>query len=213
MILIPLGPPGSGKGTQAKRVSDKRGLAHLSTGDMFRSAIQAGTPMGLKAKSFIDKGDLVPDDVTIGLIADRIQAPDCKAGFILDGFPRTLPQAEALNGLLKEKGLSVGKVILFEIPDEELVGRLTGRRVCGKCGAMYHIAASPPKKADTCDKCGTSPLTQRSDDKEDVIRNRLAVYHKQTSPLVDFYTKSGKLQRLDATRPPDQVQSLLERLL
>ena len=213
MILIPLGPPGSGKGTQAKRISGKNGWAHLSTGDMFRAAIQNSTPMGLKAKTFIDRGDLVPDEVTIGLIADRIEAPDCKKGFILDGFPRNISQAEALAALLKKKNLSVGLVVLFDIPDEELVGRLTGRRVCGKCGAMYHITASPPKKADTCDKCGTSPLTHRSDDREDVIRNRLSVYHKQTAPLIEYYRKTAKFETVDATRAPDAVQASLEKLL
>ena len=213
MILIPLGPPGSGKGTQAKRISTKRGWAHLSTGDMFRAAIKDGTPMGLQAKLFMDKGDLVPDAVTIGLIADRIEAPDCKKGFILDGFPRTIPQAEALGELLKKKNLSVDLVVLFDIADEELVGRLTGRRVCGKCGAMFHLTASPPKKPDTCDQCGTSPLTHRSDDSESVIRNRLSVYHKQTAPLIEYYRKAGKFKMIDATVAPDTVQASLEKLL
>jgi adenylate kinase len=213
VILIPLGPPGSGKGTQAKRISSKLGLAHLSTGDMFRAAIQQGTEMGMKAKSFMDKGELVPDTVTIGLIADRIQGSDCKKGFILDGFPRTVAQAEALGELLKKRNTPVDAVVLFEIPDSELIGRLSGRRICSKCGAMYHLTASPPKKADVCDQCGTTPLTHRSDDQIDVIKNRLSVYHNQTAPLIDFYKKSGKFHSIDATRSPDEVEKQLQKFL
>lgn len=213
MILIPLGPPGSGKGTQAKRFSLKRGWAHLSTGDMFRTAIQNSTPLGIQAKSYMDKGELVPDEVTIGLIADRIRQPDCTQGFILDGFPRTVPQAQALAALLAKQGKSVGVVVLFEIPDSQLIGRLSGRRICSKCGAMYHLTLSPPKRADTCDQCGTAPLMHRSDDHVEVIEKRLSVYHKQTSPLIQFYDKQGLLKKIDATRSPDQVEAELEACL
>lgn len=213
MILIPLGPPGSGKGTQAKKISTEKGWAHLSTGDMFRAAIQQGTALGKKAKSFIDQGELVPDDVTIGLIEERIQAPDCKSGFILDGFPRTVPQAQALGKLLEAEGKGIDLVVLFEIPDAELVGRLSGRRICSKCGAMYHVKAAPPKKANTCDQCGTIPLTQRNDDREEVIGNRLSVYHKQTAPLVEFYERAGKFARIDAAQAPEQVHTVLDKLI
>ena len=213
MILIPLGPPGCGKGTQAKRIASRLGLAHLSTGDMFRAAIKDGTEMGKQAKAFIDRGELVPDSVTIGLIADRLKAPDCQSGFILDGFPRTVAQAQALEELLKARGTPIDRVVEFQIPDQELVGRLSGRRTCSKCGAMYHLKAAPPKKPDTCDQCGTSPLTHRSDDHSDVIKNRLNVYHQQTAPLIDFYRKSGKLCTLNASLPPDQVEKQLEKFL
>lgn len=212
MIVILLGPPGSGKGTQAKRLITKHGWPQLSTGDMLRSAIQAGTDLGLKAKTYMDKGSLVPDEVVIGLIQDRIQKPDCKGGVVLDGFPRTIPQAEALDRMLQTLGRSVGKVVLFEIPDHELVARLSGRRTCLKCGAMYHVDSAPPKgKSGICDHCGDA-LVQRDDDKPEVITKRLGVYHQQTAPLAGYYRHKKILVSLDARMAPPVVEAALEQM-
>lgn len=206
MILIFLGPPGSGKGTQAKRVAQKRGLPQLSTGDMFRAAITAGTPIGLKAKGFMDQGALVPDEVVVGVIADRIKNPDCASGFVLDGFPRTIPQAESLDKMLTSSGKSVQGAILFDIADSELEARLSGRRTCSKCSAMYHISSMKPKKDGICDQCGGT-LIQRDDDKIEVIQKRLKVYHAQTSPLVEYYKSQGKLKTINAALAPEKVES------
>ncbi|MGK5089611.1 adenylate kinase, partial [Bdellovibrionota bacterium FG-2] len=186
MILVFLGPPGSGKGTQAKKVTGERGWPQLSTGDMLRSAIVDGTKLGLEAKSFMDNGALVPDSVVIGLIAERILRADCKLGFILDGFPRTIPQAEALDRMLAEQSRRVNFTVLFDIPDSELVSRLSGRRTCLKCGAMYHVVAAASRVEGVCDVCGAG-LTQRDDDKEGVILKRLSVYHAQTAPVAGYY--------------------------
>lgn len=212
MILILLGPPGSGKGTQAKRLIDKHAWPQLSTGDMLRTAISQGTPLGLEAKSFMDRGQLVPDSVVVGLIADRIQKPDCQNGFILDGFPRTIPQAQSLDEMLRKVSKSVNSAVLFDVPDALLVSRLSGRRTCLKCGAMYHLEHAPSKKAGVCDRCGAN-LIQRDDDQAEVIQKRLQVYHQQTAPVADYYRKAGKLQVLDATQHPDQVFSELEKAL
>jgi adenylate kinase len=212
MILILLGPPGSGKGTQAKRLMSERQWPQLSTGDMLRAAIKSGTRLGLEAKAFMDKGSLVPDSVVIGLIEERIQEPDSKDGFILDGFPRTIPQADALDAMLQSQRRQVGRVVLFEIPDSELVSRLSGRRTCSKCGAMYHVDTMRPKKSDVCDQCG-SGLIQRDDDKPEVIQKRLQVYHQQTAPVAGFYRKQGKLTSLDATQSPDTVSKSLAQAL
>jgi adenylate kinase len=204
MILVFLGPPGSGKGTQAKRLTAEKKWPQLSTGDMFRANIAKATPMGLAAKKFMDEGQLVPDEVVVGMIRDRIEDPDCAQGFIFDGFPRTIPQAEALDKMLSAKKLTVNRVVEFQIDDSELVGRLSGRRTCTKCGAMYHVTTMPTKVAGVCDKCGGA-VVQRDDDKEAVIQKRLKVYRDQTSPLVAYYTDQGKLRSLDASRPMDQV--------
>lgn len=212
MILIFLGPPGSGKGTQAKRLSSEKGWPQLSTGDMLRGAISQGTKLGLEAKSFMDKGMLVPDAVVIGLIAERIGASDCAKGFILDGFPRTIPQAEALDVMLQKLSRAVDQVILFEIEDQELVSRLSGRRTCSKCGAMYHIQTLKPKKDGICDVCG-SDLIQRDDDKPEVIQKRLRVYHEQTAPVAGYYQKQQKLARLNAAQGFDEVASALDQIL
>jgi adenylate kinase len=212
MILIFLGPPGSGKGTQAKRLSAEKGWPQLSTGDMLRGAISQGTKLGLEAKSFMDKGMLVPDTVVIGLIAERIGASDCKNGFILDGFPRTIPQAEALDVMLKKVGRGVDQVILFEIEDQELVSRLSGRRTCPKCGAMFHIQTLKPKVDGVCDVCSSS-LIQRDDDKTEVIQKRLRVYHEQTAPVAGYYQDQQKLARLNAAQGFDEVASALDQLL
>lgn len=212
MILVLLGPPGSGKGTQAKKLVTEKQWPQLSTGDMLRSAISRGTQLGMEAKSYMDRGALVPDAVVIGLIAERTQSADCASGFILDGFPRTIPQAEALNKMLKERGRAVDRAVLFEIPDSELVKRLSGRRTCLKCGAMYHIETMRPKKDGVCDQC-SSGLVQRDDDQVEVIEKRLKVYHDQTAPLVGFYRGEGKLRVIDASLSTDTVSNALHSAL
>jgi adenylate kinase len=212
MILVLLGPPGSGKGTQAKKLVAERSWPQISTGDMLRAAIGKGTKLGLEAKSFMDKGALVPDAVVIGLIEERTREADSKGGFILDGFPRTIPQAEALDGMLAKQSRKVDRAVLFDVADSELVSRLSGRRTCPKCNSVFHVETQPPKKADVCDKCGSS-LVQRDDDKAETIKNRLSVYHAQTSPLIDFYRKQSKLRTIDAARPPDDVTRALNTSL
>jgi adenylate kinase len=212
MILILLGPPGSGKGTQAKKLVSDRKWPQLSTGDMLRSAISQGTKLGLEAKSFMDRGALVPDAVVIGLIQERTQKEDSKSGFILDGFPRTIPQAEALDKMLQQQGREVSRAVLFKIPDAKLVKRLSGRRTCSKCGAMFHVDTLPSKREGICDQCGNR-LIQREDDKPEVIQKRLAVYHDQTEPLVGFYNRQNKLRSLDADRTPSEVSTALAQAL
>ena len=212
MILVLLGPPGSGKGTQAKKLVTERGWPQLSTGDMLRSAIQEKTELGLKAKGFMDQGALVPDEVVVGLISVRSQMPDCANGFILDGFPRTVSQAQSLDTMLAGRKRSISAAVLFEMPDAELVGRLTGRRTCQRCGAMFHVTTSPSKASGKCDQCG-GPLIQRSDDQEEVIRKRLKVYHEQTAPVTEHYRAKGILKVIDASLAPDQVQSALGAVL
>jgi adenylate kinase len=212
MILIFLGPPGSGKGTQAKRVIKEKHWPQLSTGDMLRAAISQGSKLGLEAKGYMDRGALVPDGVVIGLIGERIAAPDCKGGFILDGFPRTIPQAESLEKMLQDQGKNVDCAVLFDVPDQELIRRLSGRRTCLKCGAMYHIESAKPKQQGICDQC-QSALIQRDDDQADVIRKRLDVYHQQTAPVAEFYRNRGKLRVLDATQDPTVVGQALYKVL
>jgi adenylate kinase len=212
MILVLLGPPGSGKGTQAKKFAAQRGWPQLSTGDMLRAGIAQGTKLGLEAKSFMDRGALVPDLVVIGLIQERIQQADAQGGFILDGFPRTIPQAEALDAMLQAQGKAVTRAVLFEIPDSELVRRLSGRRTCLKCGAMFHIESLKPKKGDFCDQCGNE-LVQRDDDRPEVIQKRLGVYHIQTAPVANFYKKQLKLRSLDARMTPEEVTQSLSKTL
>ena len=197
MNIIFLGPPGAGKGTQAQRICAALNIPQISTGDILRRAIKEQTPTGLKAKSFIDAGQLVPDDVIIDIVRDRLQQDDAKNGYILDGFPRTVPQAEALAGIA-----TMDAVIDLEIADEHLVRRLSGRRVCLKCGATYHI--STLKNTETCANCG-DPLVQRADDKAETVLNRLAVYHAQTAPLVDFYEKTGLLKKIDGAQDMDVI--------
>jgi adenylate kinase len=212
MITVFLGPPGSGKGTQAKKLSADRHWPQLSTGDMLRQAIAEGTELGRKANEFISVGSLVPDDVVVGLIRDRILKSDCREGFILDGFPRTLGQAHALDQMLNAQGRKIGAAALFDIADSELVRRLTGRRTCSVCGAMFHVENLRPKKEGICDHCN-GPLVLRDDDREQVIRKRLDVYSKQTLPLVEFYRAQGKLFTLDARESPEQVMKNLVRQL
>lgn len=212
MILVLLGPPGSGKGTQAKLLVTKYRWPQLSTGDMLRMAITQGTQLGLQAKSFMDQGALVPDTVVIGLIAERIRQEDCKAGFILDGFPRTIPQAEALGKMLQGQGRDVDQAILFECADQELVSRLSGRRTCGSCQTMYHIKSMPPQRDGVCDRCG-SVLIQRDDDRSEVIQKRLGVYHQQTAPVARFYRDLKKLKIIEASLPAEEVTAELGKAL
>ncbi len=196
MKLILLGPPGAGKGTQAKMLTDLFNIPQVSTGDILRAAVKEGTPMGVKAKGFMDAGGLVPDEVVVGIVRERLQKPDCAAGFILDGFPRTVPQADALKDTLAELGKDLDAVISLEVDSEALVERLTGRRTCRDCGRGYHIKFDPPRVAGKCDACG-GELIQRDDDKEETIRKRLEVYQSSTEPLISYYRKAGLLGTID----------------
>ena len=211
--IILMGPPGAGKGTQAKRIVDAFKPPHISTGDMFREAISQGTPLGLQAKAIIERGDLVPDELTIGLVKERLSRDDCAEGFLLDGFPRTIPQAEALKVLGPEIGRAIDLVIDISVPDEELVRRIAGRRVCPKCGASYHITDMKPKKEGICDRCGAE-LIQRKDDNAESLKVRLDNYYKQTAPLIDFYEKEGLYHHFDGMVGADnlfkEIQTLLE---
>jgi adenylate kinase len=214
MRIVLLGGPGSGKGTQAKKLIDRLGVPQISTGDIFRAALKEGTPMGLKAKTYMDKGELVPDDVVIGVVEERLTKSDLDKGYMLDGFPRTLPQAQTLDGILAKQSKSIDHAILVDVPDEELVARLSGRRTCrnSECGRMYHVMFNPSKKEGICDACG-SELYQRDDDSEATIRERLTVYNKQTAPLVDYYDKKGLLRRVKGVGPIDEIFASIEKVL
>lgn len=205
MDLIMLGPPGSGKGTQAKRLSDRFGIPQISTGDILREAVKEGTPLGQEAKRYMDQGKLVPDDVVIGIVKERLKEGDCHKGFILDGFPRTVAQAEALERMLGEMGRGIDHVIDIEVSEEELLRRLTGRRTCRRCGAMYHIVFNPPKQEGICDRCG-GELYQRDDDREETIKARLKVYQEQTAPLIDLYQKRGLLRRIEGAGEIEEIE-------
>ena len=209
MILLLLGAPGAGKGTQAEVLAEKLGLPHISSGDLFRENLKNQTPLGLKAKEYMDRGALVPDEVTINMVMDRLAQPDCQGGAILDGFPRTLAQAAALDQRLQAQGQHVSKVPLLEVADEALIKRLAGRRVCRNCQAMYHVEFTPSRTEGVCDKCG-GELYRRADDEPDVVRNRLFVYYKQTAPLIGYYFAHGVLASLDGDRPMEQVQADLQ---
>lgn len=202
--LILLGPPGAGKGTQASRIADEYGVPHISTGDFLRSAVKNETAMGLEAKRYMDAGDLVPDEVVIGIVKDRLQEPDTEKGFLMDGFPRTIPQAEALDRSLESIDRSVSKTVAILVDAEELVKRLSGRRICRDCQTPYHIFSSPAQRDGVCDRCG-GELYQRDDDSESTVRNRLDVYERQTAPLIDYYDKQGLVARVDGQRSPDVV--------
>lgn len=212
MIVVLLGPPGSGKGTQAKKLWLDQKWPQVSTGDMLRNAISQGSKLGQEAKRYMTQGALVPDEVVVGLIAERSTAADCKNGFILDGFPRNIAQAEVLDRMLTQQGRSVDKVVLFEIPDEDLIRRLSGRRTCIQCGTMFHVENAAPRVDGICDQCG-SKLVQREDDQTEVVKRRLAVYHQQTEPLVGFYRKQKKLESLDASQSAPKVTSALSDVL
>jgi len=204
MRLVLMGKPGAGKGTQAESIVRKLFVPHISTGDMFRAAIQAETAMGKLAKEYIEKGQLVPDEVTIGIVKDRLSQPDCKEGFLLDGFPRNVAQAQALDEMLKEFGTSLDAVVDINVPDEKLVERLTGRRVCRSCGVSYHMLYNPPATPEVCDKCG-GELYQRSDDTEETVRSRLAVYESKTAPLLQYYKERGLLHVINGDQPINVV--------
>ena len=204
MKIIMLGAPGAGKGTQAKRIAEKYGIPHISTGDIFRANIKGGTELGMKAKAFMDQGQLVPDEITIGMLLDRIHEADCVNGYVLDGFPGTIPQAESLTKALAEMGEAIDYAINVDVPDSAIVSRMGGRRACVNCGATYHVEFNAPKQEGICDVCGEK-LILREDDKPETVQNRLTVYHEQTQPLIDYYQKAGVLAEVDGTQDMDQV--------
>ncbi|MDQ6595468.1 adenylate kinase [Bacillus salipaludis] len=212
MNLVLMGLPGAGKGTQAERIVEKYGIPHISTGDMFRAAMKEGTELGLKAKSFMDKGELVPDEVTIGIVRERLSKEDCQKGFLLDGFPRTVPQAEALETLLVELNRSIDYCINIDVDKNILMERLTGRRICKDCGATYHLVFNPPAHEGKCDRCG-GELYQRADDNAETVQNRLDVNIKQSQPLLDFYETKGYLRMINGQQDINVVFADIERLL
>jgi adenylate kinase len=204
MKIIMLGAPGAGKGTQAKQIADKYQIPHISTGDIFRANIKEGTELGTKAKTYMDQGLLVPDELVVELVADRIVKDDCKNGFVLDGFPRTIPQAEALDEALAKIGEKMDYAVDVDVPDENIINRMGGRRACVNCGSTYHIVNIPTKVEGICDKCGKEVIL-RDDDKPETVQKRLHVYHEQTQPLIDYYKNQGILRSVDGTRPMDTV--------
>ena len=212
MNIVLLGPPGAGKGTQAKRLIEAYGIPQISTGDMLRAALKAGTPLGLEAKKYMDQGALVPDSVVIGLVKERIKQKDCAKGYMLDGFPRNASQAEALDKMLGELRQKIDHVVCVEVPNTELVGRLTGRRTCRNCGAGFHVMFDPPEKAGICDKCA-GELYQRDDDNETTVTSRLKVYEDSTKPLIDYYEKQRKLRRIDGVGSMDAILARIKVVL
>ena len=204
MKIIMLGAPGAGKGTQAKKIAEKYGIPHISTGDIFRANIKGGTELGMKAKSYMDQGQLVPDDVTIGMLLDRISQEDCAGGYVLDGFPRTIPQAESLTKALNARNEKMDYAINVDVPDEAIVTRMGGRRACIACGATYHIVYNPTKTEGICDACGEK-LVLRDDDKPETVQKRLTVYHEQTQPLIEYYDNEGILKTVDGTQDLNDV--------
>ncbi|MDI3533679.1 MAG: adenylate kinase [Thermosediminibacterales bacterium] len=212
MRLIFLGPPGAGKGTQAEKISKEFELPHVSTGDIFRKALKEGTELGLKAKNYMDKGLLVPDDVVVAIVEERLKQEDCEKGFILDGFPRTVPQAEALDMSMKELNRSIDHVINISVSKEELIERLTGRRVCSKCGASFHIKYNTPKEEGVCDICG-GELIQRDDDRIETVNERLNVYNEQTQPLIEYYKQKKLLRTVDGEKGIDKVFEEISKIL
>ncbi len=204
MKIVMLGAPGAGKGTQAAMICEKYRIPHISTGDIFRSNIKNGTELGKKAKEYMDQGKLVPDELTIQLLLDRVAKEDCADGYVLDGFPRTIPQAQVLTEALEKTGEKVDYAVNVDVPDANIVHRMSGRRSCPKCGASYHIEYIPPKTEGICDSCGSN-LIQREDDKAETVQNRLSVYHDQTQPLIDYYEKADVLRTVDGTKDKDEV--------
>ena len=212
MKIVMLGAPGAGKGTQAKMIADQYSIPHISTGDIFRANIKEGTELGKEAKSYMDKGQLVPDELTVKILLDRVAKEDCKNGYVLDGFPRTIPQAEVLEDALTKLDDKIDYAINVEVPDENIVRRMSGRRACLSCGATYHIVHIPPKAEGVCDRCGKD-LVLRDDDKEETVQKRLNVYHEQTQPLIDFYEKKGVLKEVDGTVDMKDVFAAITRIL
>lgn len=212
MNILFMGPPGAGKGTQAEKIVNEFGIPHISTGDAFRLAIKQGTPIGVKAKEYMDQGLLVPDDVTIGIVEERLQQSDCEKGFLLDGFPRTLSQAEALDDILSRMNTSLDHVMNLKVDREKLMARLTGRRICKNCGATYHVIFNPPKQEGICDKCG-GELYQRSDDNEESVGNRLDEYINKTAPLLTFYEQKGLLRQIDGDQEIGAVSAEIASIL
>jgi adenylate kinase len=204
MKLVLLGPPGAGKGTQAETIVARNGVVHISTGDIFRKNLKENTPLGLKAKTYMDKGLLVPDDVTVAMVADRLSEDDCKKGYMLDGFPRTIAQAQALDGILGAKGEKLDCALVITADYSALTERIVGRRICKNCGATYHVKFNPPKEDNVCGKCGGA-LYQRNDDKEETVVKRLEEYDEKTSPLIEYYEKKGIAKKVDGRKPIDQV--------
>ena len=212
MKVIMLGAPGAGKGTQAKKIAAKYTIPHISTGDIFRENIKNGTELGKKAKTYMDQGLLVPDELVVDLVVDRVQQADCENGYVLDGFPRTIPQAESLDEALKKLDQKIDYAINIEVPDENIIRRMSGRRACVGCGATYHVVYNPPKKEDVCDVCGEK-LILRDDDQPDTVKKRLDVYHDQTQPLIDYYEKSDVLKEVDGTMDMEDVFRAITAIL
>ncbi len=212
MKIIMLGAPGAGKGTQAKLIAEKFGIPHISTGDIFRANIKEGTDLGKEAKEYMDKGQLVPDELTVRILLDRVSKDDCKNGYVLDGFPRTIPQAQVLDNEVAKLGDKIDFAIDVDVPDENIIRRMGGRRACLKCGATYHVEHIPPKKEGICDTCG-SELVLRDDDKPETVQKRLEVYHKQTQPLIDHYSRQNILRTVDGTQDMKDVFSDIVKLL
>jgi adenylate kinase len=212
VIIVLLGPPGTGKGTQAAAIRDRHGIPHVSTGDIFRRNLSAGTPLGLEAKGYMERGELVPDALVLDLVADRLKDPDCAGGFLLDGFPRTVVQAEELDRILAARGLAVDRAALIDAPDGTVVKRLAGRRVCRSCGALWHVAFDPPPADLVCPTC-SGEIYQRADDAEEAVLNRLKVYAAQTGPLIGYYADKGLLRRVDGTGTPAEVEEGLRKAL
>ncbi len=212
MKIIMLGAPGAGKGTQAKVIAEKFGIPSISTGDIFRANIKNGTELGMEAKKYMDQGLLVPDELTVKILLDRVAKEDCKDGYVLDGFPRNIPQAQVLDKALEEQNEKLDFAIDVEVPDEDIIRRMSGRRACAGCGATYHVEHIPPKKEGICDTCGQE-LVLRDDDKPETVKNRLDVYHKQTQPLIDFYEAKGILKTVDGTMDMKEVSAAIAAIL
>jgi len=212
MKIIMLGAPGAGKGTQAMKIAEKYGVPHISTGDIFRANIKNGTELGAEAKRYMDQGLLVPDELTVKILLDRVANEDCKNGYVLDGFPRTIPQAEVLDVALSDLGDKIDYAINVDVPDDEIISRMSGRRACVTCGATYHIVNVPPVKEGVCDKCG-SQLILRDDDKPETVKNRLSVYHNQTQPLIEFYNNKNILKSVDGTNSMQNIFAEIVKIL